>query len=350
MNAKPARSTLEHTHLPANSLQETTATFEDIEFQGKSFLAHYQQYILPLVEQFEKKRVAALATLRKRRLAAVLYCAIAIAIPVGFYILFPSYEMGLSIIGVIAFLFVVGTLAWANESKIKYLSSVKATIYPEVIRFFGDSFRYEPKGRASVSAFKQTGILPTYTNETLGDNVMGSYRGVRFEIVEAKLTKVTGQRRKKTRRSKSVFNGILILLHMAEGAAGRSLIIKKGSLFNDWQSVLPNDLKEVSVDDLELKSLFQVYSNDKEAAKHTITPSFLWCIHKIDNLFNGAKIRCSVHSNQLLLAISTDKKFFESTSLNQTATFVEDIKTVLQEMQLIFAVIDMLENNLTTST
>ena len=64
---------------------------------------------------------------------------------------------------------------------------------------------------------------------------------------------------------------------------------------------------------------------------------------ELRNKLHIQKIECSFYKNVLLMMISTKKDMFESGSIFEPADFVDDVRSLLIEMNLIFEIIDILK-------
>ncbi|MGH1352621.1 MAG: DUF3137 domain-containing protein, partial [Methyloligellaceae bacterium] len=90
---------------------------------------------------------------------------------------------------------------------------------------------------------------------------------------------------------------------------------------------------------------FEVYSNSQTEARYILTPTFMEQLLKLRILFASDNIRCSFYNNRLLLMIPCRKDRFEPASIFQPATFIEEIKMILAEMEAIFKIIETLKLN-----
>lgn len=133
------------------------------------FKTHYDQYIRPKVDAFETKRVEALGKLRKRILILIpilLLSAIWAVTHTTRVIKTTSTEkvMGYDVavthstggatdsVSAIGLLLVTGLAIWAFWPVWQYKSSIRKNIFPDVFRFYGSHWQYDPKGIGGLDA------------------------------------------------------------------------------------------------------------------------------------------------------------------------------------------------------
>lgn len=314
--------------------------FEDPPEAKRPFKEHYQRYILPHVQQFEEKRVAALRDLRARAIIAAAACS-AIAV-IAVFAMALRAQQGDGILTIAAFA-MAGAVWWASQPVLHYKSSVKSIIFPNVFCFFGDGYHYSEKSPLSVRDLESSGIIPHHDQEHTEDYIKGAYTDVAIELTEARMTKTTGSG--KHRRTVTVFQGIFILLEMNKNFSGKTIVTRDGGMIGNWFNDAFNALENVRLEDPVFEKQFEVYSNDQIEARYLLTTSFMERLLQLSELFRSPKIQCSFYDNRLLLMIPSAYNRFETSSVFQPATFVQDITTILAEMDLIFQIIDLLKLN-----
>lgn len=317
--------------------------FKDSPEEKKPFRSHYQQYIFPHVKQFEEKRVAALLTLRKRAIIAIPICTIIATVVIYLLINYSLSENQTQWIEAIALLIIAALIFWSSIPVTQYKSCVKATIFPNIFSFFGNDYQYSEVSPLAVRSLKPSKIIPYFESEETEDYVKGSYANVGIELMETELTKTKGSG--KDRRTVTVFRGIFILFDMNKSFSGKTIIKKDLGIIGNWLQDKFNALENVHLEDPVFEKQFEVYSNDQVEARYLLTTSFMERLLKLSELFQSSSIQCSFYNNKLLLMIPSELNRFETSSIFYPATFVEDIRTILSQMNLIFQVIDVLKLN-----
>jgi hypothetical protein len=335
--------------------------YEDSPYEKKPFKPHYQQHILPHVKEFEKQRVAVLKKLRKDFFLNFYYSVI-----LGFIISFLSFCYShikfnaiLSGLSLKHTFFTSTGLSWSVLLLLilfpifEYRSSIKRKIFPKIFTFFGNDYIYHTKGgQMHADSLKASGIIPYFELEENEDYIKGSYKDVGIRTVEAKLMRKSLSKRRFLRRLLSrdyavtVFKGIFILLEMNKTFSGNTIIKKDGGIIKNWLNDKFNGLENVQLEDQIFEKQFQVYSSDQVEARYILTTSFMERLIELANLLKGSSIQCSFYKkNRILLMIPSILNRFEVSSIFYPATFKDDIKTILSQMDLIFQIIDTLKLN-----
>ncbi len=171
---------------------------------------------------------------------------------------------------------------------------------------------------------------------------MRSWKGVRLELTETKLTEEHGSG--KDRRTVTVFQGLLIVLTMNKNFSGRTIIKRDvGKVLNWFTDTFDRKLESVRLEDPRFERKFEVYSSDQVEARYLLTPTFMERLMELRAVFHKAPIQGSFFDDKLLLTIKTGQDRFETASIFRPATFVREINTILKEMPAIFRIIEVLK-------
>lgn len=209
------------------------------------FQAHYDQYIRPKIEAFEAKRVEALSVLRKRMMIVIPLALVVLILGLtltksgskesspatiaGYEVHVTSTSSG-NPVGAIGSM-LVGVLAiWAFWPVWQYKSSIKQSIFPDVFRFYGSQWRYDPNGIGgynlsnlvrgnALDAYKELksmgqkqppglrfgnkktafmepymayGILPRHDSASTKNFLSGDYKAVPITLVQCTLSSSNG--------------------------------------------------------------------------------------------------------------------------------------------------------------
>jgi hypothetical protein len=339
--------------------------FVDAPDASAPFAEHYQRYVRPHVQRFEQERLAMLVEFRRRLMVALPIVALLLLATLIYALLvayghplvmswFPTRKVALETIEPTLFVcaLICGVLGWWSGKPVTaYNSSVKAVIFPQIFSFFGADFAYREKPPISMESLKPSGIIPSYDGARLEDYVRGTHEGVQLELLEAKLTQRQGSG--KSRRTVTVFKGVCVVLSMNKYFKGRTMVKKDmgavGNAISGWVNGLlggreQQPVQRIHLEDPVFEKQFEVQSTDQVEARYLLTTSFMERLLSVAELF-GKGIQASFYDNRLLLMISSPDNRFETASIFQPATFVEDSKTILAEMQAIFGIIDALKLN-----
>ena len=317
----------------------------------EAFRDHYERIIFPQVHTFEIQRIEVLKKFRKN-----LFLAIPIAIIIinlGFFINNNiNYEEYLSIIiSVCAVFFALLVLwYWAILPIKNYKSSIKDQIYPKIFSYFGPEFIYKKKNLLDTKIFSDAGTVPTFLNEKCEDYIKGSYKGTSIELTEAHL--VTFRRRHDI-RSPTVFRGHLFRLSMEQKFNGHTVVRNRKNClvrFYLWnfKSWFPNKISEldtVRFKDPGFHRKFEVRSSDHDEARYLLNATFIERLMDLDHCFGKKAISCAFYENDLLISVKSKSNKFEVGSVFDQKTFIDEIKIILKEMDVIFNMIYIIKLN-----
>jgi hypothetical protein len=335
------RTILSSKNLVAN---QTFNPFEETENYEKGFTAHYNEYLIPLIERYEIQRVFALKDARKK---IIIYVPVAIFVP--FLCLFSWFSCGVSELVAEILIYVnialIGfTVTYIKKSITLYQTSIKTKVFPKILNFLGN-FIYDEEHDSfnnDLENYEIFDILPSYSFAECEDRISGIYKTVNIVIFEANL------KRRQKNGSYSVFSGLLIKLSVNKKFSGKTVIkTDKGSVGNWFRDKFSN-MENINLEDPKFENLFEVYSTDQIEARYLLTPSFMERLMEVKKVFSSGDIQCSFYDNSLLMTIPIDKNMFEPGPITEPEDFIDDSKSLLKEMQLIFDISDTLELNIKT--
>ena len=319
------------------------AVYSEDEPYEIGFAEHYETNLRPLVEGFERNRIAAL---KKARIRCFLMLPILLAtLLLGAYWFSEVGDdweaKGTIVCGVL--LAVLGIFWWFSQPLKTYQTSIKSDIFPHIVSFFGD-YQYAASIPDRISQYSDFGIVPVNNGESSEDQFIGVYKGVEIDLFETHLTNTTGT--VKNRNTKTVFEGIVISLSLNKTFEGQTIVKKDwGRLVNrTFQS--SGGLEVVRLEDPRFEKEFEVYSTDQVEARYLLTPSFMERLVDLRKAFGGEGIQCSFYQSQLLMMIPSRRNMFEPGSIFEVENFIDDAKSLLKEMNIIHQIVDTLKLDL----
>ena len=342
---------------PKNPVILENIVFRDPEGSEKPFAPHYERFIKPEIQAFENKRIATLKTIRQRNIFSL--CLIVVSVVMGIIFLPRDAISPRDAFHLVFSLFVILFACWCSQPILRYRSDVKKTIFPHIFSFFGDDFRYSPESLVGIGSLEPSGIIPTHSKAELADSIRGSHKNVTLDIVWAHLTRGNG-------RHNTVFKGVFILLSMNKSFSGQTIV-----KVENWANKPPKGLEKVSLEDPRFEADFEVYSSNQTEARYLLTPSFMDRLRGLSDLYWNARwkslarlksqtgnpnprllgllkkmgwLQASFYNQNLLLMLPILKKqSFSTGSIFQPVTFTEEIQSILEEMNLIFKIIEELK-------
>ena len=229
-----------------------------------------------------------------------------------------------------------------------YHGSIKDDIFPAILSFL-DGFKYTSKVYETwyMTKFKEFDIIPSYEIENNKAHIQGTYKGVNISLCNSHLMKED---------QNTLFKGIIISLDIHKYFKGKTVVRKDfgsvgnlaGKTYRRSAEILKgssrfSELTSVRLEDPHFEKEFEVFSTDQVEARYLLTPSFMERLLELRNKLHIQKIECSFYKNVLLMMISTKRDMFEPVSIFETADFVDDVRSLLIEMNLIFEIIDILK-------
>ena len=316
------------------------------QFEQEGFASYYEANIKDYVRQYEARRIKALKKTRKRFLTFVpLYLLIVAACVL--YIIHgvntPGEDVEFAFWGIIAATAIF--YGFVRHYIRRYKKRVKGRIFPVIFRYFGESYSYSADVGYSIDTLKPWGIVPDYDRVNTEDLVRGSYKDVAIELFEAHLQKESRDKDNK-RRYHTVFKGLCITLSVNKNFRGKTVIVKDRGIFNIFaKNRHMKGLSTVKLEDPHFEKKFEVFSNDQIEARYLLTTSFMKRLMDLVEILKAKGVQCSFYKEKLLIMLPAKKNFFEPGSIFEPATFEHDIKTILEEMKIIFDIVDILKLN-----
>ena len=321
------------------SSQSAIQVFTEDEPYEVGFAEHYEKHLKPRVVEFENARIAALKEARSRlfKMLPVMGAALIFGIYALFLSGWSDDETDVSMLGVFGVLFGAGW--WINKTLKQYQTSIKSDIFPIIVSFLGE-YQYTAEIDDRIDQYDDFGIVPSHKSESSEDQIVGTYKGVHLDLFETHLTKRNG------RSTATVFKGIVITLSLNKTFEGKTIVKKDRGRLANWVSDKFSSLEPVNLEDPRFEKEFEVYSTDQVEARYLLTTSFMERLIDLREGFGGQGIQCSFYQNQLLMMISIERDMFEPGSIFEHEDFVDDAKSLLKEMNIIYQIVDTLHLDL----
>ncbi len=312
------------------------------------FAEHYNTHIKQEAISFENRRIDALKIASSRiRISVVLFVIVFI---IALYILILGANApddfkavrGDDVKLILYIIFGAFSIAWwwVNRSIKAYSLSVKEKVFPNILSFLGH-FKYLPQCSARICQLKDFDIIPDYDRETNEDRIVGKYKDVKIDLFETKLE--TKHRTKNGHYYRTKFKGVAITLSMHKKFKGKTVVVHDRGRLGNWLKNRVSGTENVKLEDPHFESMFEVYSDDQIEARYLLTTSFMERLVQLSEFFGGTGVECSFYNNKLFIMISVKKDLFEPCSIYEVEDFIDDSKSLLKEMNMIFEIIDILK-------
>lgn len=313
----------------------------------KGFAEFYNQQIRPTYLKFEQFRQENHKKIIKRTRLLFLGCTIfVIALMAGyaasFYYDLGDYkkELPRNIDTIVGLIVLVCSAVLAPIYK-KFNNQIKGDLFQTIFKFFGD-FIYEPKGSEDISLYDPFRILPAFSKEKskTEDLVFGSYKGVNFSFEEIHLKSERDHR-------KEIFIGSVLLCKVSKNFKCRTVVRQreKGgfSISKIFRSNSFDGLEKVNLEDVEFEKMFIAYSQDQIEARYLLTTSFMQRLKELSNFLGSSKTDISFYNGELLLLFKDSVNLFEPESIAKKMNLVAECKKIIEQMHLIYGLIDSLK-------
>lgn len=225
-----------------------------------------------------------------------------------------------------------------------FKKKAKNVIMPDFAGFFG-TFSYENEACLPDSLMRDSGLFKSYNTHSGDDYFSGFYKDVKISISEECLKDITPERQNNKVRTKSrtVFDGICILLEMNKNFKGRTVVLKDRGLFNAFTGI--SGLERIRLEDTKFESIFEVYGSDQIEARYLLTTAFMERMLKLRDLFGGKSVQFSFKDRELLIAVPTSQNLFEACSFFRSNVNRRKVYRVFDQFCQVFSVVDVLKLN-----
>ena len=326
----------------SSKIRDTFPEEKDYEI---GFSDHYNKYLKDKVERFEENRISNLKEARKRLIIWLFYIFFTSFIV---YFLYKNFlELNRDIVAFTTLILVsIGIAApffWIFSPIWSYEENIKKEIFPNVLNFFGD-FKYHIETKKSVKEYYATELIPKHDTEIAEDHIVGTYKEIKIDLFETKLSKDSDENSSTTLNT--VFDGIIVELSMNKSFSGKTVVKKDFGTVGNWFINKSTSLKKVKLEDPNFEKMFEVYSDDQVEARYLLTVTFIERLKELVENFGGKSIQCCFYNNKLLMMIPIEKDMFEPGSIYEAEDFIDDSKSLLKELSLIFSIIDTLKLNM----
>jgi len=248
----------------------------------------------------------------------------------------------LVIIGMIVF--GIGYLAYRPLARLQ--QDAKIRTMTSLCRFLGLNYYLKPRG-TSLDRLGELDLIPSYNEKKLEDQIVGDVRGVDFDLFEAKLIRKTRDSKGRTRRT-TVFRGLLCQFDFHKNFHGTTIISKDHTKFGNFFANMGKIGERIKLEDPEFERIFEVFGTDQVESRYLLTPVFMERIRQLSQMVGASNLQLAFDRGRLLLAIKKDKNSFEGGTAFTNLTDVTRIEKTIQELTLIYDVVDKLRLELAT--
>ena len=356
----------------------------DTSDMRREFHKIYYNEIAPKMEKYEKERQFTLF------LVSIIEILIAGAFCLVMYFLIQSIQAAAvnRFLIIVEVLLVVLAILIPLPFSSNFSKKLKNECMDEILQAFGDIQWYNAKSKLNsyladtMYDYSESSLFSSYNRESSDDTFYGSYKGVRFSIIETHLWYETSGKHRSVRQ---VFKGVIIRFDANKPIKNNTIIAPKwdmniknrwfslgsllltvvllglgwyvqdyeilvcggislaamvGSLIWEKTSKDKTILREIKLEDPEFNKRYRAYSSNEVEGRYLITTAFMDRFKNLQTAFGARGAKCSFYGKSLMFAISTNKNIFELGSLFTPLNNPKQLQKFTNELISIFALVD----------
>ncbi len=287
-------------------------------------------------------------------------------------------------LGIFVTIFLMVVWFLANPQKKIYTTKLKNDYFSAVIKAFAEINLWQRNKAISEvlpdNELDESGLFSKFTQRKNDDEFRGIYKGVGFCVSESQLVLNDGFTRPNT-----VFKGLIIKFNSNKNISQRTIIVtqREGSpslfkallgfvlgfvtllikmhfsleglilgiisgvicalfiyLYSNLGLTKKESKSDIKLECTDFAKHFKVFSEDEVEARYLLTPSFIEKFTKLKNVMRADTVKCSFYNNSIMIAIYSDKDFFELGDLYKN---VSDASTVEKFYKEISAILDLVD-------
>jgi len=238
----------------------------------------------------------------------------------------------------------IGYLAYRPLARLQQEAKVRTMT--SLCRFLGLTYHLKPVG-VSLTRLGELDLIPPYHEQKLEDQITGDAKGVDFNLFEAKLIRKSRNSKGRTRRT-TVFHGLLCHFDFHKDFTGTTIISRDHSKFGNFFAKFGKIGERIKLEDPEFERLFEVYGTDQVESRYLLTPLFMERIRHLGERVGHDNLQLAFDRGRLLLAIKKNENSFEGGSAFSDLTDLTRIRKSIEDLTLIYDVVDRLRLELET--
>jgi hypothetical protein len=304
----------------------------------REFARIFEREIAPHVKAMDGERIEGRARLITTAIA------FAAGVPMLLYVLWPL-DRGWA--AVAAFVAAVIGLKVLDGQQRHFRCRVRDLVMPAICEAVGD-LRHSAGGAPAIpfDDLERLGLLPSHNRRMIDDVFEGCHRGTGFTMAEARLSRRSGGRRRRTR---TVFRGLTFAIEVPRDVRARILIGREaGAISNRLKGWIKgfSGLARVSLPHPAFEARFEVYSDDPAVARDIVGPGFCEAMIALAEVHRGPPIQGAFRGRWFYLTMPRRGDQFRLGSLfRPLAGLKDEAAKVLQDVQIVHRVIDTLHGD-----
>lgn len=304
--------------------------FVEKSFHERGFGAFFAQNVKPDILKLERARLQRVKWLAIRAaiLLSIVFAAKSYVLPV---IGLEEYDFQYYIIG-----FILSLMIAAHPDR-SYKADYKTIILPKVLKFF-KTLSYNVDGKIPAERLQNSDILPPHTRYDSEDMIYGSYNGMDITITEVRLANANDKNHKTNK-----FSGLFIVIDTKLPFKGKTLIRKDMGFRKQWMTGKTQEKQQVPLIEDRFSKRLKVYTTDIDEANKIISPALLETFLHLSGRFKNTIMEGCFYEDKLFITLPCDRNLFEPASIFMPAYDIKDLRLLIEEISLIFKLIDTIK-------
>ena len=366
----------------------------NLKYKFKEHLMHNVLPILDGLETFRQKELS------KYNFTNFLYVGVLLLALISLIFLFNSLGTGTrglllviifffpaaGLIGVMVLWAFIGIGFYRRRIRTNFKKYIKDACMPKTLSFF-ENLVYKDQ-EIPEGLYKESGLFSSFDIVKRDDVFSGKYKEVWYHIEEIILYKTPGILT--GRYGAESFRGIVIVIPAEKFVNNQTIISSKydSNIQNKQPHIIPTFImllatlciyllsiifsegimikslvfaivtgiavlylffdtiqkskkyEGVKLEDIGFDKRFAVYSKDQIEARYIVSPAFMDRLKDLQTAFGANDIKCSFWKNRVMVAISTDKDWFEVGNLKNVLPDLSQLDKFFDEMTSVYDVID----------
>ncbi|SLN33792.1 DUF3137 domain-containing protein [Roseisalinus antarcticus] len=313
------------------------------------FAPIFAERIAPEIDRLEAERKALLSRARRNSLISLI---VGLALAGGVIALWGA--SGGALVGaiIVAVIGVIGALVARSMQSAKWTGAVSETVMPPVCDFLGD-VRHDrmAKDGFPVGTLRTLGMIGSYDSSTLRDRIEGTYRGIDYTLVEARLTRES-RNNDNQKSTTTVFDGLLFRIALPAPAPTKILIARNHGMVGNALAGLfagksGRKMPKVDTGHPDFEAAFELHAEDPDVVPGFMPPRFLDNLVAIGEAEGGKKgakgMLAAFFGEDFFLALERKEPFLEVAKLGQPIHGIDEVlHDVFDDLTIVRRIIDRL--------
>jgi hypothetical protein len=243
----------------------------------------------------------------------------------------------------------LGALGFALQRYLRnqFSGELRKLVMPAICRAIG-GLTHQVGGQAGIDLEELVGLglLPSHNRRAIDDVFTGRHRDTGFTMIEARLRRRSGGRRRSTR---TVFRGLILQIETPKPVPAKFLIARDsgaiGNRLKGWLKQI-GGMERIAVTHAAFEERFELYADRPELALETVSPAFCDAMVALAEAHDAKPLQGAFAGRHFYLAMPQSGDRFRLGSVFRPLDDLEaEAGRVLHDVQIAHRVIDTLHGD-----